>query len=320
MYNVLVTAPIEPEGLDLLRDHPDINMSVARDWSPETAPKYLQDVHGLLLRHPALPREIIDQAPNLKVAAWFGVGTDLIDVDALTARGIPLLISTGANSQAVAEHTMALMLAMAKNLRTAQASLENGDWRWRHQHETSDLSGRTMLILGFGHIGRVVAGLCTAFSMRVVAYSRSITQSPIPGVEMTQDFRSVLPRADFISLHLPHAPETHHIFTAEDFASMKKGTFLINTGRGEVLDESLLLEALDNGTLGGVGLDVFEQEPPDPDSPLFKHPRSFYTPHDAAITHQSLVNMSTLSAQNIINGLEGRFDETMLVNRQALSK
>lgn len=320
MYNVLVTAPIEPEGLDLLRDHPDINMSVARDWSPETAPKYLQDVHGLLLRHPALSRETIAQAPNLKVAAWFGVGTDRIDVDALTARGIPLLISTGANSQAVAEHTMALMLAMAKNLRMSQASLENNDWRWRHQYETSDLHGRTVLILGFGHIGRLVAGLCSAFSMRVVAYSRSVTQSPIPGVEMTQDFRSALPQADYISLHLPHTPETHHILTAEDFARMKKGTFLVNTGRGELLNEALLLEALDNGTLGGVGLDVFEQEPPDPNSPLFRHQRSFYTPHQAAITHQSLVNMSTLSAQNIIDGLEGRFDESMLVNPQALSK
>lgn len=320
MYKVVVTGFILQEGMDLLRSRPDLEVHVAEDWSRETAERLITGAHGILARTERLPRGLLALAPDLRVVSRFGVGVDAVDVDYLTERSIPLTVTTGVNSPAVAEHTLGLMLAMAKDLRTAQAKVQAGEWAWRDEHRSAELRGKTVLLIGFGHIAQYVARLCTAFGMRVVAYTRSTRACLVPGVELTQDFRDVLPEADFISLHVPLTPGTHHLLDAEDMGRLKKGAFLVNTGRGKLLDEDLLLRALEDGTLAGVGLDVFENEPADPASPLFRHPRSFFTPHNAGLTHEAMVDMSMVSARNVIDGIAGRFNEEMVYNRAVLRR
>lgn len=320
MHTVVITGPIRQEGLDILQRRPDVRVVAPGEWSHEVAERVLPEAHGILVRTQKLPRDVLALAPHLRVVSRFGVGVDNVDWQYLTGRGIPLTVTTGSNSAAVAEQTLALMLAMAKNLHAAQASVTGGDWAWRNHNGTSELRGKTVLVLGFGNIGRAVAALCTAFAMRVVAYSRSLGQSPLPGVEVTQDFRARLPEADFITLHLPHTPETHHILTAADMGRLKRGAFLVNVGRGQLLDEILLAKALADGTLGGVGLDVYESEPPDPASPLFSHSRSFFTPHNAGLTRECMIAMSTTSAQNLLDALDGRLDPRMVFNKTVLGE
>lgn len=318
MYNVLCTTWLHEQGMELLRNHPDIDLRLAPDPSPDELARQVRDAQGIVVRTQKLTRAVLEQAPELKVVSRCGVGVDNVDVAYLSSRNIPLFITTGLNAATVAEHTLMLMLNMARDSRAAQAALERGDWHWREHSTGVELAGRTVLLLGFGHIGQHVAALCRAFSMRVVAWSRSLTESPVSGVELTRDFRAWLPEADFISLHVPLTPETKGILGPEDFARIKPGAFLVNTARGGVVDEDLLLKALEDKVLAGVGLDVFASEPPRADHPLFKHPRSFFTPHHSALTQECMIRISVAAAQNLIDGLEGRFNPEMFYNRKAL--
>ena len=317
-YNVVITGRILQEGLDLLEARPDIEIHKTDTWDPEWARRVIPGADAILVRNLPLPRELLELAPRLRVVSRFGVGTDNVDWNYLTERNIPLMVTRGSNSDSVAEQALLFILAMAKDFGAAGKAVTGGGWQWRDGHTARELRGRTVLVLGFGDSGRLVASLCAAFGMRVVAYSRSLKQSPLPGVEMTNDFRAVLPEADFISLHLPYTPETHHLLTWEDMQRLKPGAFLVNLGRGRLLDESVLVRALDRGLLGGVGLDVFESEPPDTDSPLLRHPRSFFTPHNAGLTRESMTKMSVMSAQNLLDALDGRIDERMVFNSEVL--
>ncbi|WP_353616754.1 NAD(P)-dependent oxidoreductase [Desulfovibrio sp. Huiquan2017] len=281
--------------------------------------RVLPEADALLVRNLPMPRELLALAPRLRVVSQFGVGSDKVDWQYLTSRNIPLLMTTGSNSVAVAEHAVMLMMAMAKDLGAAQKAVTD-DWLWRDKHTALNLNGRTMLVIGFGNSGRLMAKLCVAFGMRVIAFSRSLDKSPIPGVELTKDFRAALPEADFISLLVPYTPETHHMLSWEDMQRLKPGAFLINVGRGKLLDETVVLKALDQGFLGGVGLDVFETEPPAPDSPLLRHPRSFFTPHIAGMTLESMTQMSVMSAQNLLDALDGKIDDRMVFNKDVLRK
>lgn len=319
-HNVVVTGRILQEGLDLLEARPDVRISKIDTWSPEWGRRVIPDADGILVRNVTLPKELLELAPRLRAVSRFGVGADNVDHAYLTERKIPLLVTMGSNSDSVAEHSLLFMLAMAKDFGAAGKAVTGGRWQWRDGHTSFELRGRTLLVLGFGNSGRLVAKLCAALGMRVIAYSRSLDRSPLPGVEMTRDFRAVLPEADFISLHLPHTPETHHLLTWEDMLRLKPGAFLVNAGRGKLLDESVLVRALDQGLLGGVGLDVFETEPPDAGSPLFRHPRSFFTPHNAGLTRESMIKMSVMSAQNLLDALDGRIDERMVFNKEALGR
>ncbi len=318
MYKVVLTCPIVKEGMAVLEARPDVEVTVVRNWSSETAKGPMADADALIAGVEPVPADILAAAPRLRVVSRIGVGVDSVDEAHLTARGVPLCITTGANAHSVAEHTLLLLLAMAKDFRSAQDAVSTNTWQWRASQSAQEVRGKTALIIGFGHTGQAVAALCAALGMRVIAYSRSIDKSPLPGVEMTRDFRSWLPEADVISLHVPYSPETHHMLTAEDMTRIRRGAFLINVSRGGLLDESLLLQALNEGILGGVGLDVFETEPVDPNSPLLRHPRSFFTPHNAGRTKECMVQMCAQAAQNALDVLDGSPNPRMVFNRQVL--
>ncbi len=318
MFKVVATANFHPKGMQMLRDHPDIDFSVITDPSPEGIKKGVTGADGIVVRTQLLPKEALELASNLRVVSRFGVGTDNIDVAHLSSRGIPLAIAVDANAVAVAEHTLMLMLNLAKDYKAGEASLRGGDWKWRDKGTSGELGGKTVLLMGFGRIGQKVARFCQAFDMRILVFDPYVQSSPIIGVELVADYRRYLPETDYLCMHFPSTPETRALIGREELAAIKRGAFLVNPARGGIIAESLILEALETGQLGGVGLDVFDAEPPAGDNPLFNHPRSYFTPHTAGMSEEAMTRMGVQAAENCIAGLRGELEPRVLFNRKEL--
>ena len=238
--------------------------------------------------------QLLESAPKLKVIARAGTGVDNVDVPAATARGILVMNAAGANSVSVAELAVGLMLALARQISAADASMKQGIWD-KKRFMGSELRGKLLGIVGFGRIGREVATRARAFGMEIVAYdpfiaSRAAEATGVPLVELDD----LMSRADFITLHVPALPETRHMINAERLARMKKGVRIVNTARGELIDDAALAAAIESGHVGGAALDVFDPEPPT-DKRLTSLSQVIATPHIAASTTegQELVGNET---------------------------
>ncbi|HEV8251616.1 MAG TPA: NAD(P)-dependent oxidoreductase [Gaiellaceae bacterium] len=241
----------------------------------------------------------IEAAPNLRVIARTGVGFDQVDVAAATRRGIPVVITPGAGAPAVAEAALALVVALAKRLPELDRLVREGRWAERDAYEVRDLEGMALGILGFGRIGRRLAVLAERLGMRVLAYD--------PYAEGAEtDLPSLFAESDAVSLHAPLTEETRGIVDAELLAGAKPGLLLVNLARGAVvssLDD--LLAALERGSLGGVGLDVFDPEPPDPAHPIFRHPRVLVSPHSLWRTPRALERTYRELSEGVLAVLRG---------------
>lgn len=258
--------------------------------------------HAILSRQGPVDAAAMDASPNLRIVARHGVGVDDVDLAAARARGILVARAPGSNTTAVAEHTLALILALAKDLRPLGATIAAGGWRGA-TGQVRDIAGLPLGLLGFGAIGRAVARLALAFDMRVTACDPLAT--PMDGVAFVPEPAALWPRASVLSLHCPYLPATRHIVNAAAIAALPPGAFVINTARGGLIDETALAAALDQGQLAGAALDVFETEPPAPDDPLRRHPRVLVTPHVAGVTPRSLDAMGTMAAECIAACLTG---------------
>ncbi len=258
--------------------------------------------HAILSRQGPVDAAAMDASPNLAIVARHGVGVDDVDVAAAKARGIMVTRAPGSNTTAVAEHTLAVILALAKDLRPLGATIAAGGWRGA-AGQVRDIEGMRLGLLGFGAIGRAVARLALAFGMRVAAFTPNPT--PTASVEFVAAPADLWPRADVLSLHCPYTPATRHIVDAAAIAALPRGGFVINTARGGLIDEAALAAALDAGHLAGAALDVFETEPPAPDDRLRDHPRVFVTPHVSGVTPRSLDAMGTMAAECIAARLTG---------------
>lgn len=248
----------------------------------------------------------LEGCPLLKVISRTGVGVDNVDVEAASRRGILVLNTPQANTLSVAEHTMALILALAKQLMVLDAHTRAGDFEIRRKNLPMDLDGKTLGLIGFGSIGRLSAQKANAaFGMRILAYDPFVTQAEAY-VRLAADYSEVVANSDFVSIHLPLLPETRNLFNAEMIAQMKKDAFLINTSRGGIVDEQALCSALESGALGGAALDVFESEPPKPDSPLMRAPNLILTPHAAALTKECVLRVAQTAAEGIADYLDGK--------------
>jgi len=246
------------------------------------------------------------ECPNLKVISRTGVGVDNVDVEAASKRGILVLNTPQANTLSVAEHTLALMLALGKQLMVLDAHTREGDFEIRRKNLPMDLDGKTLGLIGFGSIGRMVAQKANAaFSMRILAFDPFVKQAE-SYVHLAASYAEVVENSDFVSIHLPLLPETRDLFNAEMIAQMKKGAFLINTSRGGIVDEQALASALESGALGGAALDVFESEPPKQDSPLMRAPNLIMTPHAAALTKECVLRVAETAAAGIADYLDGK--------------
>jgi len=266
------------------------------------APQDLAEAVGALVRaHVVVDSAVLDSLPKLRVIARTGVGTDRVDVAEAWRRGIPVAITPGSNTHAVAEGAMAHLLTLTKSLPRLSALVREDRWSERNSVGVGDLEGGVLAILGYGRIGRRVAQLARAFGMSVLGYDPYVTEADIP---MAKSLGEAVSKATHISVHLPGTPETRGLIGRDVIESLTPGAILVNLARGEVVDVDALLWGLESGQLGGVGLDVFDEEPPS-QHPLFDHPRVVLSPHVMGLSTQSTRETFRQAAKAIADFLSG---------------
>ena len=318
MYKVAVVGPIHEEGMKLLRERSDIEATVVQDLSPAGIAKGITGIDAITIRTQLLPKEVLALAPNLRIVSRHGVGYDNVDIPYLSSRKIPMAIAADANYTAVAEHTLMMMLVLAKDAIAGNEAVIKGDFQWRGTGTLTDVMDKHVLIMGFGRIGQRVAALCLAFGMTVSAYDPFVAASPVPGVEMIKDWKAALPSIDFLSMHLPSMPETVGMIGEKELAAMKNSAFVVNAARGGIINEDALAKALSEGSIRGAGLDVFLHEPHDPNHPLFKQKRCIFSPHNAALTAECTIRMAKQCVQNVLDCLDGKLQARVVVNRKEI--
>ena len=274
---------------------------VAR-FVPDPTPDDLTHAVGAIVRaHVELDAAMFATMPALKVVARTGVGTERVDLEEAARRSIPVVITPGANTDAVAEGALAHLLALTKSLAPLTQLVNTGSWAERAAVPVGDLRGGTLAILGYGRIGKAVAALAQAFGMTCVAYDPFVTDADIPLASSVAD---ALAGATHVSVHLPATAETAGLINREVISSLAPGTILVNLARGEVLDLDAALWGLENGHLGGLGLDVFPTEPP-VHHRVFEHPRVILTPHVMGLTTASTAATFIQAAEGIADVLRG---------------
>ena len=244
---------------------------------------------------------MLDRMPALKVLARTGVGTDLVDVTESARRGIPVVITPGSNTTSVAEGVFAHLLAAVKRLSTLTALVREGRWNERGAISVGDLDDATLGIIGFGRIGNRVARIATAFDLNVLAYD---PYADVPADYRCDSVEQLLAASDFVTLHVPLTAENHHLINAARLSLMRPGSVLVNCSRGGLIDLDAADEALHNGRLGGLGLDVYDPEPP-AHHPLFDHPNTVLTPHLMGFTDRAMaltIQVAVLSAAAVLRG------------------
>lgn len=317
---VIITQTIHPAGMELLKQNvKEVVVSPSPDEG--TLLSVMDDrVTGIVVRHNRLTKSILDKAVNLKVIARHGVGVELIDVAAATARGIPVVNTPMAAVTSVAEHTIMMMLCLTKKLFYADKEFRAGGYDFKNTYKPDDLEGAVLGIIGFGNIGRCVARRAAAFDMEILAYDPYVPEEAFAeaGVRRVSSLEELLPASDFVTIHTPLTDITRHLLGKKQFAMMKPSAYFINCARGEVVVETELIEALQNGVIQGAGLEVFDPEPPRKDNPLFKMDNVILTPHSSALTTLGSKKMSIQSAQQLLRVLSGEGPEH-LVNKEILN-
>jgi len=317
MTHLLVAGKLHPAGETLLRELPARGVSV--DYVEDVAESaYVPLIHkadALVIRTQPLTAASIDLAPRLKVVSRHGVGYDSVDMDALNEAGITLTITANVNTVSVAEHTLMLLLAAAKRALPADRAVrESGQWSWRNQLQQQEISGKHLLLIGYGRIGQYVAHMAGGFGMRIRAYDPWQQRQGWPdgAVQPAANLAEALAWADCISIHIPRAQKP--ILGSEEFALMKPGMILINTARGGIVCETALAQALEQGIVGAAGIDVFAEEPP-VNNPLFTYSNVVLSPHIAGLTAECSQRMATAAIENALNYLNGSIDPELVVNR-----
>ena len=262
---------------------------------------------ALLHRQGIINGTVMDAAaPGLRVIARHGAGVDGIDLPAAETRGLTVTRAAGANARSVAEHAMALMLSLLKDLPLVAAGMREGLWE-KTSRMTRDVEGVSLGLVGYGAIGSKVARFADAFGMRIAAYDPLLPAGPLPGPgERVADLSELLARSEVLSIHCPLEATTRGMIGAAELAALPRGAILVHTARGGIVDEAALLAALETGHIACAGIDVFAKEPLDIASPLRAHPRVLPTPHLAANTPLGAVGMSTGAAESIVAVLAGR--------------
>jgi D-3-phosphoglycerate dehydrogenase len=274
-----------------------------------------------LIRYGVLSEDDIENAGHLRVVSRHGVGCDNLPVDALSARGIPVTIVGPVSAVSVAEQAMAMMLCLSKKVTQYDQAVRQGNWSVRDSLAISELAGKTLLLLGFGRIGREVAKRAQAFAMDVLIYDPFVSSAVAAAAEVVKvdNWHEALGRVDVLSMHLPLSAETRNIIDGEVLRAMKPTAILLNTARGGLVDESALFEALSTRmAAGGAGIDTFATEPLSPDSPLLSLPNVIVSPHSASLTEEAAKRMGVVAANNVIAGLEDNLDPALVFNRRAL--
>lgn len=302
---VLVTDNVNQEGVAILQREPDIEVEVRNKMTPEELLEIIPGFDALIVRSATkVTREVMNRAANLKVIGRAGVGVDNIDVACATEKGIIVVNAPDGNTIAATEHTLAHMLALARNLPQADARLKAGVWD-KKAFTGVELRNKTLGILGLGRIGSGVAKRGQVMEMDVIAYDPYLTEERAKelGVRLGS-LDDVLREADFITVHMPKTKETYHMLDERAFGLMKNGVRVINCARGGIIDEDALYKAMTAGKVAGAALDVFEFEP-QTETPLLKLPNFIATPHLGASTREAQISVAVDVAEEIVSALRG---------------
>ena len=322
-HTIFVTAAqLAQAGTQLLQDAGCrvIYMKDPSDASEVEAVLASEPVDAVISRTVELSARAIERCTRLKVISKHGVGVSNIAVDAATARGIPVYVTPGANATSVAELTLGLMLAAARRIGSMNTALHDG--HWTRAQDGLELRGRTLGLVGFGQIGQRVAAVGLALGMPVMAFDPALPggASPVPGVRLAGTLDELLRASDVLSLHIPLTPRTRKLIGAEQLAALPANAILINTARGEIVDEPALVAALQNGRLFAAGLDTMAIEPLPADSPLRGLANVVLTPHVGGSTPDALAGMAVGAARNVLGFLLGQPPHAAAcVNPQVLS-
>lgn len=289
--------------------------TVLRAADPNEPPADLAGVRAILTRgRGRIGEALLVRCPALQVIARAGAGLDNLDTQAAARRKIPVIFAPGANTNTVAEHTMALMLDLARGISRDARSVAAGRWEDRARYKGDELGGLTLGIVGFGSIGRRVAMLATAFDMRVVVAAHP-TRTEDGSGPTRMALRDLLATSDIVSLHVPLTNATRNMLGGAEFAAMKRGALLINTARGALIDMPALRAALASGALGGFGADVLDVEPPPANEPLLRMENVLLTPHVASLTAATYRTLCCTTAENVVRVLRGETPQPRSVFR-----
>jgi D-3-phosphoglycerate dehydrogenase len=320
---VLVTDKLAEEGLSRLRDEPAIevvvNTKLAQD--PVALKQALRDADGIVIRSGTqLTAEVLDGQQRLKAIVRAGVGVDNIDVAAATRLGIVVMNTPGGNTVSTAEHTMALMLSLARNVARANDSLKSGKWE-RNKFTGTQLEGKTLGVIGLGRVGLAVAKRAQGFGMTVLGFDPFLSADKALefGLESVARLDDIWGRADFLTLHTPLTAETRNLIGAREIGLMKPTVRIINCARGGLIDEPALSEALSAGKVAGAAIDVFDPEPPPGDHPLIGLPQVLVTPHLGASTEEAQVSVA-VEAARLLSDFLSRGQVRFAVNMPALDR
>jgi D-3-phosphoglycerate dehydrogenase len=319
MPHILIAGKLHPSGLALLDQTPGVTYDYVEDVSEASYQPYLEKADGMVIRTQPMQTASVARAACLKVVSRHGVGYDAVDVAALNARRIPLCIVGDVNSVSVAEHAMMQVLACAKQLIRSDRSVRSGPWGWRNRLEQGEVSGKSLLIIGYGRIGRHLARMGSGFGMKIAAYDPYLFAQGWPDgpAAPVPDLTTGLAQADFVSVHIPKADGP--LIGAAELAAMRRGSVIVNTARGGIIDEFALADALRSGQIAAAALDVFDAEPPTPDHPLLAFDQVILTPHTAGLTREAAERMAIASVQNVLDHFAGRLDPALIVNKDAIT-
>ena len=317
---VMIQMPLSPGMQEIFDTRPDIECDRFTDTSEDNLLEHIANYDAAILGVAPFTSRIIARADRLKIVSRFGVGYDAVDVAALTAAGIPLSIVGTANSVTVAEHSLFLILALAKRCTIYDREVRKGNWNIRWEYPAFDIAGRKVLVLGFGRIGRRLVPRLVAMQMDVMVHDPYVTQDAIACVGATpvEDWRAVLPEIDFLSVNCPKNDETTGMVGTPELAAMKRTAFVINTARGGIVDETALYEALKAQIIAGAGIDPFVVEPPPVDTPLFELDNIIVSPHSAGVTEESVYRMGYWAAKNVVDCFDGKLDPDNVINKEVL--
>lgn len=318
---LLITTTLHQAGMDLLHARPDVKVEILNEVSAEELPQAIHDANAIIVRSAPVTRELVHAAPQLEVVSRTGVGCDNVDIAALTERGIPLTITPGSNAVSVAEHTLYLMLSLAKQGPHYDRATRQGKFDVRFSMLAVDVAVKHLLIIGFGRVGSQVAPRAHALGMVVHAYDPYVDDSVIEtaGGVPEASLEAGLASADIVSLHCSLTAETRGMISAPELRVMKPSAFLINTARGSVVDERALAVALREGRLAGAGIDVFETEPPPTDHPLLALPNVIVSPHCAGVSLEASIRAATAAIGNVLHAFDGELDPEVVVNPEVLT-
>jgi D-3-phosphoglycerate dehydrogenase len=286
-----------------------VEVIISPDPSGQSVGELLKEVHGLIVRTATkVTRSMIESAPHLEVISRTGGGLDNVDIEAATECDVVVCGVKGPQDRFVAEHAMTLIMALAKQIFYLNKEVRKGNFRSRYEYRPIGLAGKRVGLMGLGRIGRIVAEMCHHLGMEVWGYDPYLNPEDLtlPALVFTKDREEMIKTSDFLSVHVPLSSETQGLIGRKELSWMKPTAFLINTSRGEIIDEPALIEALQQGKIAGAGLDVFAKEPPEASHPFFQMENVILTPHTGALTRDAVAQLAEGAVQNTIDVLEGR--------------